>query len=335
MHNKILRHTFFLFLIVLVASGHSLKAQVFPSFGDARSGTAGFQFTKIVVDPRSASMGSSTMADAFDASSLYWNPALAVQIGQSEVMISHTAYVVETNLEYISVVNQFNNFALGASLQYFSSGDITETTTFEPTGTGRTFGTRHISAGLSVSHRLTDLFSYGLTLRYIHEGIEEITIETGAIDFGFFYRVGETGLRFAVGINNFGLDGSSSGTTEVETLEGLEEREPADDDPLPTRFNIAAAFDLIQTENSSVVITGQITNPSDNAERFSLGAEYGFLNKFFVRTGYEFGVEERVLPSFGGGVQVPFSNRQLAIDYAYTSYNRLGDIHRLAVRIPF
>lgn len=310
-------------------------AQIFPSFGGARSGTAGFQFTKIIVDPRSASMGGSSMADAKDASSLYWNPALAVQMDQSELMAGHTAYVAETSLEYVSIVKKFNDFAVGGSIQYFGSGDITETTTLQPLGTGRTFRTTHLSAGISASHRLTEFFSYGLTFRYIHENIEEITLKTGAIDFGFFYEVGDTGLRFAVGINNFGLDGNSSGTTIAETLEGEEERTPSDEDPLPTRFNIAAAYDVFETENSSLVITGQITNPSDNAERFSVGTEYGFTQKFFLRAGYEFGIEERIIPSLGGGVKVPFMGKHLAADYSFTNFNRLGSIHRIALRIPF
>ena len=48
-----------------MGSSNSLKAQ--KSFGQDRAGTEGFQFTKIPVDPRSAAMGNSNMADAMDA----------------------------------------------------------------------------------------------------------------------------------------------------------------------------------------------------------------------------------------------------------------------------
>lgn len=62
------------------------------SFGEDRAGTEGFQFTKIAVDPRSAAMGNSNMADAYDASSLYWNPALSARLEGSNVMLSHALF---------------------------------------------------------------------------------------------------------------------------------------------------------------------------------------------------------------------------------------------------
>ncbi len=327
MHMK----KFLLPLCVLFTFATPLFAQ--GSFGEDRAGTEGFQFTKIAVDPRSAAMGNSNMADAYDASSLYWNPALSARLEGSNVMLSHTRYFAGINLDYFSVVQKVGDFALGGSVQYLSSGDITETTEFQPFGTGRTFATHHLSAGASVSHEVTELFSYGITFRYLMEKIEEIQYQSGAIDFGFSYLVGDTGLRFAVGINNFGFDSSPEGTTTRESLNGVEEIEPEEQQSLPTRFLIGAAYDLIDNEENSLVLTAQITNPSDNAEQFNLGAEYGFMKQFFVRTGYEFGIEERKIPSFGAGVELPFGNRIIRADYAYSLYERLGEIHRIAINV--
>lgn len=327
MHMK----KFLLPFCVLFTLASPLFAQ--GSFGEDRAGTEGFQFTKIAVDPRSAAMGNSNMADAYDASSLYWNPALSARLEGSNVMLSHTRYFAGINLDYFSVVQKVGDFALGGSVQYLSSGEITETTEFQPFGTGRTFATHHLSAGATVSHEVTELFSYGITFRYLMEKIEEIQYQSGAIDFGFSYLVGDTGLRFAVGINNFGFDSSPEGTTTRESLNGVEVIEPEEQQSLPTRFLIGAAYDLIYNEENSLVVTAQITNPSDNAEQFNVGAEYGFMKQFFVRTGYEFGIEERKLPSFGAGVELPFGNRIIRADYAYSLYERLGEIHRIAINV--
>jgi long-subunit fatty acid transport protein len=327
MHMK----KFLLPFCVLFTLASPLFAQ--GSFGEDRAGTEGFQFTKIAVDPRSAAMGNSNMADAYDASSLYWNPALSARLEGSNVMLSHTRYFAGINLDYFSVVQKVGDFALGGSVQYLSSGEITETTEFQPFGTGRTFATHHISAGATVSHEVTELFSYGITFRYLMEKIEEIQYQSGAIDFGFSYLVGDTGLRFAVGINNFGFDSSPEGTTTRESLNGVEVIEPDEQQSLPTRFLIGAAYDLIDNDENSLVVTAQITNPSDNAEQFNVGAEYGFMKQFFVRTGYEFGIEERKIPSFGAGVELPFGNRIIRADYAYSLYERLGEIHRIAINV--
>ncbi len=301
------------------------------SFGSDRAGTQGFQFTKITVDARSAAMGNSNMADATDGSSLYWNPALASKIGTSFASISHTDYLVETSQEYFSYIHKFKDFAFGGSVQYFGSGDIKETTETKPFGTGRVFTTSHLAVGLTASHKITDLFSYGMSIKYYRVGIEEITYQTTGLDFGFSYDVGETGLRFAVGINNFGIDASPSGTTIRNTPDGEVEEEAQSEMSLPTRFTIGAAFDVIDEENSKLIVTGQITNPSDNAEQLNVGAEYIFMNQFFFRSGYEFGIEERKIPSVGGGVKFPFGGRSISADYAFTNYERLGAIHRISL----
>jgi len=302
------------------------------SYGEDRSGTQGFQFTKITVDARSAGMGNSNMADAIDGSSLYWNPALASKIGTSFANISHTSYLVETSQEYVSYIHKYRDFAFGGSVQYFTSGDQKETTVTQPFGTGRTFRTHHLNVGLTASHKITDLFSYGLSLKYYYLNFFDVTYQTGAIDFGFSYDVGETGLRFGVSINNFGLDADPEGEVDSSIPGGgTTVLSPEDEVSLPTRFIIAAAYDLYESEQSEVVITAQIINPSDNAEQLNVGAEYGFMDQFFFRAGYEFGNDERILPSLGAGVNVPFSGKILRADYGFTNFDRLGTIHRITL----
>lgn len=312
---------------------HNANAQsLIPSFGNARSGTSGFQFVKIGVDPRSASMGLSNVADAKDASSLYWNPALAAQVDDTELMIGHTAYFADISMEYVGYVHKYKSFSFGGSVQYLNSGEMEETTEFQQLGTGRTFRTVHFAAGLTASHRITELFSYGLTVKYLSERLEEIQINTAAVDFGFYYSVGETGLRFSVGLNNFGLDASPTGETTHPTQDGEITEDEFEDTPLPTRFIIAAAYDVYESDNLKAVLTGQITNPSDNAEQFSFGGEIGFMDQFFVRTGYQFGYEEVKLPSFGAGIKVPFGGKYIQADYSYSAFDRLGNLHRIGLR---
>lgn len=304
------------------------------SYGDDRAGTEGFQFAKISIDARSAAMGNSNMADAIDGSSLFWNPANASVLSSSNVMINHTQYVADINLEYLSYIHKAGKFAFGGSVQYLNSGKIMETTETEPLGTGLSFSTHHVSAGLTGSHQITELFSYGITFRYLAEKYIDVSYQTGAIDFGFLYYVGDTGLRFGVSLNNFGLEASPEGTVERTQSGGqIVEQEPEGNLSLPTRFNIAAAYDVIENENHELLVTAQIVNPSDNSEQLNIGTEYGFMSQFFVRAGYEFGIEERRWPSFGAGVKVPFTGKSLTADYGYTVFDRLGGIHRIGLSV--
>jgi hypothetical protein len=323
-------------LIFGFSAGVSAQALI-PSFGKARSGTSGFQFTKITVDARAAAMGNSSVADAIDASSLYWNPAMAVQIGRNEFMAGYTSYFVGVNQGYFAYVHQLKkyNLALGASLQYLDSGEIDETTEFRPGGTGRTFSTVHYSLGLTASQRLTELFSYGMTVRLLDERFEEVQVQTVAFDFGFYYVVGETGLRFAVGVNNFSFDGTPTGSTTRQALDSTITENQFEAITPPTNFLIGAAYNVWKNDNMGVLLTAQLTKPSDNAERLALGAEYQFMNKFFFRTGYEFGVEELMWPSVGFGLNTSWDGRALGIDMSYTAYERLGNLPRFALKFGF
>ena len=320
-------------LLIFAPFSTSSAQSLIPSFGQDRSGTSGFQFTKIAADARSSGMGLSNVADAMDASSLYWNPALAAQFSHSELMLGHTEYFADISMEYLAYVQRYRSFAFGASVQYLNSGEMNETTEFQQSGTGRTFRTIHASLGVTAAHEVTELFSYGLTVRYLMERIEEVDINSAAIDFGFFYRVGETGLRFSVGLNNFGFDATPSGSTTRLTLDGERTETSFEDVSPPTRFLIGAACDVYTSDTFAAVITGQITNPSDNAEQFSFGGELGYMDQFFLRAGYQLGFEEIEFPSAGVGVKLPFVGRNFAADYSFSPYERLGNLHRIGLRI--
>lgn len=321
-------------LVLLIFAGTDfLNAQsIIPSLGDSRSGTSGFQFLKINVDARSSSMGNSNVADAEDGSSLYLNPALTSRVMNHQLYFGHTQYFADISMNYAGYIHRLNSVALGASLMYLDSGAMQETTEFNPFGTGRTFRTIHMAAGLTFSQQLTHLFNYGLTVKYLDERIEEIQSQTVVFDVGFYYRVGDTGLRFAIGLNNFGMDAAPTGETTRTTLDGpVTESNFADISP-PTMFMIGAAFDAYENDNFDLLLTAQVTNPADNAERFSIGSELGFIDRFFFRAGYEFGVDEALYPSAGVGFKLPLMNYSLDLDYSFNNRERLGNMHRFALK---
>lgn len=323
------------FLLILLAfSGIEIsEAQnILPTLGDSRSGTSGFQFLKVNVDVRSAAMGSSNVAASEDGPSVYLNPAMASRVESNQFYLSHTAYFADISLNYASYTHSINSVTVGGSLMVLDSGEMNETNEFNPYGTGRTFRTIHMAGALTFSQRLTNYFSYGASVKFLDERIEEIQTQTVVVDVGFFYQVGETGLRFAIGLNNFGFDSTPTGETTRPTLDGPVVESDFQDISPPTMFMIGAAYDVYENENLNLLLTGQVTNPSDNAERFSLGSELGFIDKFFVRAGYEFGVEEAIYPTGGVGFKVPFLKNDLAIDYGFSTRERLGNLHRFALK---
>jgi hypothetical protein len=315
------------------------QAQLIPAFGNDRAGTAGFQFLKIPIDPRSAAMGETVSANAMDASALYWNPALASQVDRPQIGFSHTEYFADVRLQYIGGIVHLRRLGMtvGASLQSLNSGDMDVTTEFQQTGTGETFRFIDIAAGLTVSQQLTDLFSYGVTAKWVHESVAGLQANTAVMDLGVFYRVGETGAQMAVVIRNFGFDGSLRGSIDRQILGGSGSQTETEFESMtpPTTFSLGLTYHVLQNHPTSrLMISGQLNNPNDNAENLNIGSELIWNNLLVLRAGYRFGVENFGIPSFGAGFIAPdLSGVQARLDYGFNHLDLLGAVHRVGINL--
>ncbi len=327
-------------LAALLWTAAPAQAQLIPSFGSDRAGTSGFQFLKIPVDARAAALGETVAANAFDASALFWNPALAAQTATSQVGLSHTAYYADVRMEYVAALYHLRSLGLtlGASVQVLDSGEMDVTTEFEPFGTGETFRLVDFAAGLTLSQALTDLFSYGITAKYVREAVADVATNTALFDVGIFYRIGATGAQMAVAIRNFGLDGKPSGTLQRTVIggDGTVTEDDFENLTPPTTFLLGLTYNALRNNpRHELLLSGQLNNPNDNAESFNVGIEYTWNHLLTLRGGYRFGVEEFDLPSFGAGLMLPniVDALQVRFDYGFTRLERLGAVHRVGLNL--
>jgi long-subunit fatty acid transport protein len=317
-------------------------AQLLPAFGQERTGGSGLQFLKVPVDARGAALSGTVVATADDASALFWNPALAARNG-TQVGLAITNYVVDINLHYAAAFTEVDTpigaTTVGLSVQALDSGEMDVTTEFSgPAGTGETFRLVDVAVGLSVAQALTDLFSYGITGKYVRESTADVVTQAGLLDLGVAYRVGDTGVRLGVAIRNFGFNVSPSGEVTRTGLDGEETIEDFDGIEPPTTFLLGVSYAPLRAFGMAegphdLTVSGQLTNPNDNAERFNLGAEYVWNEILALRAGYEFGLEEASAPSFGAGLMVPGIGPDLRVDYGFNRLDRLGNIHRVGLNL--
>lgn len=310
-------------------------AQVLPSFGDSRTGTTGFQFLKIAPDARASGLAQSYIAVVNDVTALYWNPAGITKVDTFKwhLTAGHTDYFAGTQLQHAGMVHQIGGDAfLGLSMVYFNSGDMPVTTEFQPFGTGQTFQAVNTALGLSFAQRLTDAFSFGLTGKYVYEGLAGITTHAVMIDFGFQYDVGLANTRFAVGVNNFGPNAIPTGTLEVLRSNGSTETiNDFESVAVPSVFRLGFAWDAIKQEQHLLTLAAQLNHPTDNNETFGLGVEYLFNQMLYVRSGYLFGADETALPAFGFGLRLQRRYGILKVDYGFHQSERIGANHRFTL----
>ena len=116
-------------------------------------------------------MGDVGVATSPDANATHWNPAkLAFADLDMELSVSYTPWlrqlVPDINLAYLSMYKRLENRqTIGASLRYFSLGDIT----FTDAGgnvTGQ-FKPNEFAVDLSYARQLSDRFSSAISGRFI------------------------------------------------------------------------------------------------------------------------------------------------------------------------
>lgn len=330
---------------LLLVGGTTLFAQtacVIDENGDAvQPGTGGpcintvvsaVPFLRINPDARGGAMGDAGVALSGDANSLHYNASrLAFAEEDFSVGATYTPWLQALGLNdvYLAYLGGYRkldeNQAVGASLRYFSLGDIQYTdVNGQNTGTGKP---NEFEVALAYSRRLTEQFSLSITGKYINSNLasgQEVsgqTLQAGqafAADLGFSFRndnLGPNDNVLAIGgaITNIGnkitytqdtirdflpanlaigaaytfnLDDYNQLTLTAETNKLL----------VPTPCDGTANCDQTQDEiNDQSPIAGIFSSFSDAPQGFgeelreftwSVGAEYWYDQQFAVRAGY-------------------------------------------------
>lgn len=180
--------------------------------------TTAVPFLLIAPDARGGGLGDAGAATSPDANSIHWNPAklafIDKNIGFSMSYVPWLrALVPDINLAYLSGYKKISKReAIGASLRYFSLGDITFTDVVGNT-TGQ-FRPNEFAVDVAYSRKLSDEFSGGLALRYIYsnltgginvQGQNTKAGQAAAADVGFYYtkkqiKLGEKEGKYAAGV---------------------------------------------------------------------------------------------------------------------------------------
>lgn len=318
-----------LFASFIFLYANSTYAQLFPNLGGQRVGTSSLSFLKIGNSARATGMAETFVAVANDMSSLNYNPAGLVLFNENGLTFNHTEWFVDTRMEHFGGVYHFGSNALGLSVISLRTEDMKVTTEYQPFGTGDYFRFSDLSLGLSFARQMTDQFSFGATIKYVEETDGLLKMKTILGDLATYYKTGLGTSRFAVMISNFGGQVSPSGSIDLiggRTASSFQKFPP------PTLFRIGFAFEPWMNTNNRLTTSIQLNSPNDNAENFSLGAEYAYKDFLYLRAGYKFNVDAESYAA-GAGVKFPISFAKTNLDYSIAQYKELGFTHRFTLTV--
>ena len=239
----------------------------------------------------------------------------------NEVSINHVVWAADTRLS--TAILAFNPRSipgtLAVSVRSFWMDPQLVRTAHSPEGTGQTFDSGTTSFGLSYARFFTDKFSAGVTLNYLHMGLAEVAVNTGAMDFGIMYRIGIKDLKLGMTIQNLGSKFT------------FDERESK----LPVIFKVGTSFNAMRNERQRLTCALEFQHPADNLERANVGLEWALNELFFARGGYHINYDTDGL-AFGFGAAIRTgANTKLQADYSAVDMDALGYVHRFTLSVVY
>lgn len=307
------------------------SAQLFPNLGGQRAGISALTFLKIEVNPRTASMGGASVSISGDAYAAQWNPAALTDLKGLTFASSNTFWTAGINHAFFSVSKNFKPGTFALSVVSLTTGKMERRTEFQPEGTGQYFYASNTAVGLTYAKQLTDMFSFGVTAKYVNEQLAEYMAHAGMLDLGFLYRTDFKDLKFAVMLQSFGTNSKLKGNSDASafnpkplTLSSY---------PAPTVFQLGVSIVPWKTNDKSLTVSVQLNHPGDNAENIRIGTEFEYKKILFIRAGYKINVKDQPYPVAGVGLRARIGRHPLNIDYSFDPTRYLGMIHRIGLSL--
>jgi hypothetical protein len=239
-----------------------------------------------------------------------------------------------------------NTGTLGFAITYLDFGEMEKYTERQPDGTGEFFTANSFAVGFSYSRLMTEAFSFGATLKYIQENIDNMSSNTIAFDVGMLYETPFDGLRLGMAMTNYGLKLKLAGDdviipANIEDENGPNEAVTAhlslDEFDLPLLFRVGLAKEIYEDDNFRFTLGTDAKIPNDNDPSVNIGVEVAYQEMFFVRGGYQELLLENTEKglTLGLGLKMNVQSFGLNIDYAYNDVGRLKDIQKFTVSLTF
>ena len=302
-------------LPAILAAGIMMTASSAMAINDS-AGTTGFSFLKAGVGARAAALGGAYTAIQGDIEAAGWNPAGLHGIRDRSASITYTSYLVDTEAGFASVALPRGSRTYGFSLNYFTYGDLPRTDA-DGQDLG-SFSASDLAAALTATQSLFDgRLSAGASVKSIHSSIDDFSASALAFDFGVVLDGPIEGMALAASIANLGT--VYSGYTD-----GF-------DDSLPVLLRAGLSHQPAHFP-VPVLIVADFTVPNDNDAYATFGAEIEVGGGLVVRPGYSMqqggqAGDETLGLSAGGGLEL----KRYRVDYAFSSFPDLGDVHRISL----
>ena len=339
--------------LIVIAFSSSIFAQ------SSRMGSA--SSTQLLVVPSAKYLsGGGAVASASGMDAAFWNPAgLAMSESGIDAIFSNRQYIADIQNNFFGIATNIGEYRMAANVRTFNIGDINETTVFSPDGTGQVFTPNFSIVGASVSKKLSDNTSVGLTANYIRESFGRVSASGVAYDLGVQYKglLGREGLDVGFALKNFGSPVKYDGPGLGVFAEPSDADRPNEYYKLDVAaFDLPFTFDMGVTYNVAGVDLGATyTSNYYSTDELKFSAGYKFEGLGSVGVGFQTSGAAQEIEhhdddhgdddwytnpsdgvSFGASLDMSrFVGMNLSVDYSMLPMGDFGTNSVLALRFAF
>lgn len=284
-----------------------------------------FNFLRYVSSARAAALSGAFSTVTDDPTAVYFNPASISTVEDRQASITFLKHVLDINSGNINYVHDLEGTGKVAANIGFTSYGSFDYADKLGNRDGRTFGANDLSFGLTYSNELDSNFYYGVTLKYIYAGIEQVSTSALAVDAGLLYQLKDGRTNIGLSVLNAGTQlskiSNQSESLPLDVRIGVNHRLRG----LPLLFNFAFHHLADNTDNFF-----------DKFKSFTLGGEFYFGKVFQLRLGYDNQIRtltsseiDKGLTGFSGGVGLVFDDYNF--DYGFSRYGSSSNLHRFSI----
>jgi len=283
-----------------------------------------YEFLKLDMSARAASLGGSFVANNDDPDVIFYNPAGLSMLENNPVSFSFVKHLMDINLASVSFSTELNEIGrFGAAVKYINYGTFDKADEFG-NRTGE-FGAGEIALIVGYANQLDMNFYYGANIKFIYSSIDDRYSNAIAGDIGLHYTIPEQYLNFGLSVLNLG--------TQISSYYSLKEELPLDItiglskrlEKIPIRLSLD--FHRLNQDRDSF---------TERFKAFTVGAEINLSKVLTLRLGYD--NERRSdlkigttagIAGFNIGLGAKIS--EYSFNYGYSSLGLVGALHRVGI----
>nr|ALS90652.1 outer membrane protein transport protein (OMPP1/FadL/TodX) [uncultured bacterium] len=318
MRSTSVRNSFLLLSILMLGSAQTMKAQKAYVYDVLRNEASA----------RSTAMGGAFVTVMNDPAGIFYNPALLVSIDTAQASFTFFKHLLDINSGSATFATNIEDIGhVGAAVSYNDFG------TFERRDKNGQevgeFGSSDIVVLVGWGTTLGEGFSAGLNAKAIFSTIDTYGSSALALDGGLLYSDTASRLQAGLSLLNLGAQLSSFGDSS---------------EPLPLDLKVGVSHQLRGLPLLIALNFTRLLDPTDDfLHRFSsfdIGGEFTISRPLRLRVGYNNRIRQDVplgsskgLSGLAAGIGIVVKSYRL--DYAFSSFDRIGGQHRVTINAMF